>query len=73
MKEKFTACAFWQSTGSGHVWCLTDGSVVAHDWVKDLDPRLFFPTREGAQAALSAAQTDGRISRGMRVCVNDAR
>jgi hypothetical protein len=73
MKEKFTACAFWQSTGSGHVWCLTDGSVVAHDWVKDLDPRLFFPTRESAQAALSAAQTDGRISRGMRVCVNDAR
>jgi len=67
----FTICAFWQSTGSGHLWCLTDGRVIAHDWVKDLDPRLFFPTREQAAAAADRARGDGRISPGMRVCINE--
>ena len=67
--QRFTACAFWQANGTGYLWCLNDGRVVSHDWVADGDPRLFFSCREAAQAAITAARKDGRISKGMRVIV----
>jgi hypothetical protein len=70
--QRFTACAFWQATGTGHVWCLNDGRVIYHDWVADCDPRLYFSCREAAQAAVVAAQEDGRISKGMHVVVSAA-
>ena len=68
----YTACAFWDSTGTGHIWCLNDGRVANEDWVNYCDPVLFFDSREAAQAAVIAAKKDGRISKGMRVAISKA-